>query len=227
MRFEAPACTILFLYQETIWNSRLVQIHFHAIANPFSAQKKGGQARVRNDMIVLRKWKSFCFSWTDLVSGFQSCIRISILFHDLGIGSHVDSQDFRISIFFHDFNLFLWFSQHDQNSAHFSRSKFPHQQWTRPTHESHFGKHTHRNLLFFNVFTSKKRVQAWITLSGQKNIFTSKEKTYLRHLHQNVEIPCESLEQDSWDPLVSHNPTQKNHCWSRVPVKNYKRSQIL
>jgi hypothetical protein len=71
----------------------------------FSA-KRGGQAGVRNDVIVLHKCKSVCFSWTDLVSGFQSCFRISILFHDSGIGSHIGSQDFRISIFFHDFNLF-------------------------------------------------------------------------------------------------------------------------
>ncbi len=72
----------------------------------FSA-KKGGQAGACNDVIVLHKCKSFCFSWTDLISGFQSCFRISILFHDLGMGSHVGSQDFRISIFFHDFNLFF------------------------------------------------------------------------------------------------------------------------
>ncbi len=71
----------------------------------FSA-KKGGQAGARNNVIVLHKCKSFCFSLTDLVSGFQSCFRISISFHDSGIVSHIGSKDFRISIFFHDFNLF-------------------------------------------------------------------------------------------------------------------------
>ncbi len=30
MRFETLACTILFLYQDTIQDSRLIRIHFHA-----------------------------------------------------------------------------------------------------------------------------------------------------------------------------------------------------
>jgi hypothetical protein len=43
MQFETLACTILFLYQnhlDTIRDSRLIQIHFHAIANPFSAPRQ-------------------------------------------------------------------------------------------------------------------------------------------------------------------------------------------
>jgi hypothetical protein len=31
MQFETPACTISFLYQDTIQDSRLIRIHFHAI----------------------------------------------------------------------------------------------------------------------------------------------------------------------------------------------------
>ncbi len=34
MRFETPAHTISFLYHDTIQDSRLIRIHFHAIANP-------------------------------------------------------------------------------------------------------------------------------------------------------------------------------------------------
>ncbi len=34
MRFETPAGTISFLYQDTIQGLRLIQIHFHAITNP-------------------------------------------------------------------------------------------------------------------------------------------------------------------------------------------------
>jgi hypothetical protein len=34
MQFETPACTISFLYQDDIRESRLIQIHFNAIANP-------------------------------------------------------------------------------------------------------------------------------------------------------------------------------------------------
>ncbi len=52
--------------------------------------KKGGQSGALNNMIV-HKFKSFCFSWTDLASGVKSCLKISILFHDLGIGSHEGS----------------------------------------------------------------------------------------------------------------------------------------
>ncbi len=109
----------------------------------FSAYKIGDQARARNGVIVLHKCKSFLFflNW--------SYFRISILFQDFilisGFGYGFPrrfSQDFRISIFFHDFNLFSWFSQDNQNSAHFSRSEFPRQQRTRHTH---FGKHPSKN----------------------------------------------------------------------------------
>jgi hypothetical protein len=38
MRFETPAHTILFLYQNTIRDSKLIQINFHAIANPIPSK---------------------------------------------------------------------------------------------------------------------------------------------------------------------------------------------
>ncbi len=37
-------------------------VHHTQLLSLFSAQKKGGQAGVRNDVIVLQKCNSFCFS---------------------------------------------------------------------------------------------------------------------------------------------------------------------
>ncbi len=39
MQFETPACTILFFYQDTLRDLRLIQIHFHAIS-PYGRSAK-------------------------------------------------------------------------------------------------------------------------------------------------------------------------------------------
>jgi hypothetical protein len=74
--FETWACTISCLYQnhqDTIQDSRLIWIHFHAIANPFGGPKVG-PGIIWALALPIRSWKEFL-----LVPGLRTICRKWIL----------------------------------------------------------------------------------------------------------------------------------------------------